>query len=610
MQQDTADRHHVTSRGGAALALLALGLAVVGAALAPAAAQEPERVERVTAAINGWENNLTPYGITFQSGAFHEMINLVHDTLYWSHYTEEPEPWLAESAEPNEDHTVWTVQLREGVTWHDGEDLTADDVAFSYEYQFDNPSARYSHHITVLPEYAGAEVLDEHTVELRFEEPVPRFPLVPAADIPILPEHVWGDIDQPRDAVDELPVGSGPYELVEMESDERYVLEANDDYFKGTPLVQQLVLPIVRDSSAAFSALRTGEIDALVRGVPPELIEDLEDEPEVEVLNIQTYEGHQLYFHAQQEPTSDAAFRRAIGLAVDRQALVDRVLQGHGQPGRDEFMHPDSYLAKPDGTSEFDPDAAATQLDEAGYEAGDDGVRQTPDGQPIELALLVNSFDPVQVRTAELVSENLAEIGLETEVEGVDPGTLSDRRDSGEFDLWIDSLNNHMHMDPDAFYHFFGPGITGLSFGGYDNPDFNELMERAAVTADWDERLELIHEQQDFFAEELPAVMLFYPDEYQAYRPAAYDGWFADPGHLLLTKRAFLPEYAASTSDEDGAEASEAAEPGDDDAEAADAAATGDEAGGLPWSVLVAAVAVVAVIGVVIGRRRTREEDE
>jgi peptide/nickel transport system substrate-binding protein len=364
----------------------------------------------------------------------------------------------------------------------------------------------------------------------------------------------------------------------------------------------------VRDASAAFSALQTGEIDSLVRRVPPELVEDLEADSDIELVEIQTYQGRELYFHAERQPTADRDFRKAVALAVDREALVERVLRGRGQPGRDGFWHPDSYLAHPEDDTQFDPDAAGDLLDEAGYEVGAEGMRQMPNGDPVELSLMANSFDPLEVRSAELIAEHLSEIGVGVEVEALDPGTLSDRSNAGDYDLALGSLNNHMHMDPDAFYHFFGPGITGFTFGGYDNPEFNELMEQAAVTADWDERLDLIHQQQEFFADALPALMLYYPDEFQAYRAESYDGWFADPGHQLLTKRSFLPSQSDQAN---GGSQDDVADDGGGDEEVATTQPSGaDDDGDRPWAWIVAAIAAIAVVGVVIGRRRSEEEDE
>lgn len=607
-------RQNGTRSAGAGLLLLGLMLALTLPAFSVAAQEEPG-AERVVVAINGFENNLTPYGITFQSGAFHELIHLVHDSLFWSSYAQDPEPWLAESAEPNDDHTVWTVRLRDGLRWHDGESLTAADVAFTYDYFAEHNSPRYSHHVTVLPEYERSEVVDELTVELHFAMPAPTFEMMPAGEIPILPEHVWGAVEDPRSLIEELPVGSGPYEVVEMVSDERYVLRANEDYFKGAPLVDELVLPIVRDPSAAFSALQTGEIDSLVRLVPPELVENLQDSADVEVVDALTYTSVQIYANSLEAPTSDPDLRRALALAIDREGLVERVLRGRGQPGRNGFIHPDSPLASSDDNTRHDPEAAAELLDEAGYEqSSPSDTRRSPDGEPVELSVLVSSFDPLHLRAAELVAEDLGQIGVGLEVEALDPGTLSQRKRQGEFDLSVDSLEAHAHTDPDLFYHFFGPGITGTTFGGYENEEFNDLILEAAVVADWDQRLELIHQQQEFFAGEVPSIALAYPDAAQAYQSDAYDGWISDPGHGIFTKRSFLPGYAA------GSEESAAATPGTDETEAGatEAAdepsgqeAASDTGGGLGTALALAAAALVAVAVIVgVARSRRAGDDE
>ncbi|MDQ4130922.1 MAG: ABC transporter substrate-binding protein, partial [Actinomycetota bacterium] len=233
------------------------------------------------------------------------------EALPWSQVKEEPEPWLADTATPSEDFRTWTVTLRDGVVWHDGRPLTAEDVKFSFDYYLRAPGAsgRYAHHVSDVPPFERAEVVDPRTVRLFFRAPAPQFKIMPGGDLPIIPKHVWESVTEPTKATADLPIGSGPFRVVEIVPDQRYRLQANEAYFKGRPTVDELDLPIVKDPAAAFAALRTGEVDFVARNVPPELGEEFASSPDLEVAKGTKFESTQLYFNARKPPLADPWLR-------------------------------------------------------------------------------------------------------------------------------------------------------------------------------------------------------------------------------------------------------------------------------------------------------------
>ncbi|MCP9488260.1 MAG: ABC transporter substrate-binding protein [Solirubrobacteraceae bacterium MAG38_C4-C5] len=576
------------------------GLALAAALFMPAAgAQEPEQPRTVRIAISGYENNITPFNVSF--GAFpvtHDLMHLVYDSLFWSQAKLEPEPWLAERATPNEDFTEWTVELRPGVRWHDGEPFTAEDVAFSFDYyeRFPELSGRYAHHVFDVPPLEDAEVIDPQTVRLTFRQPAPQFPIMPGADLPIIPEHIWSEIEDPGTVDEELPIGTGPFKVTEIEPDQRYVMEANPQYFKGRPLVDRIEMPIVEDPSSAFQALRAGEIDQVARNLPPELVNQFADASGLEVLEGTRFESTQLYFNARRAPWSDPAVRKAISLAIDSQQLVDQVLLGQGREGNDGFIHPDSPWAGENNGHESDPQRAERMLEEAGYNAGSDGIRRDERGRPLSLEVLISSFDPLGLRAVEQVARQVRRIGVEVVPVALDPATLRDRRQAPEgeaptYDAYLSTLETHAHADPDSLYYFFhSPGEKGFgaAITGWSNARFDELSERATAQPP-QQRQALFDQMQSILAEEAPVVVLWYPDGNYAYRPAAYEGWISDPGHGIFTKRSFLPAYAdtgaASTVEDVG------------------------ESSVWPW-VVVGLVALVVLGGIVAVRRRRTEDPE
>lgn len=563
---------------------------------------EPQGGTTVRVALNGYENNLTPFTITFATGRADDLVMLIYDSLYWSQTSEDPEPWLAESAEPSEDLRSWTVRLRPGLEWHDGRPLTAEDVKFTFDY-FKNtaPPGRWTHHVSDEPSYEGGEVIDERTVRLDFAQPAPTFEILPAADLPILPKHVWEDIDDPMTATDELPVGSGPYKLTENEPDQRYRLEANERYFKGKPLVDTIAMPIVTDTNAAFQALQTGQVDYVARDVPSQVVDRFESADDIDVTRSVDFASTELRFNARTPPLDDPQLRKAISLAIDYDELVEQVLQGDGEPGNDNWLHPDSPWALPDGDHEFDPERAARMLDEAGYRRGEDGMRVGPDGEPLDFEVLVSSFDPESLRGLQLAARQVQELGVRLEPQALDPATIRQRtRPTGpggpppQYDAQMGTFDWHAHTDPDGLYFFFhspGPQGIGAIFTGWSNPRFDELVERAARLGT-EERKPILHDAQRVMAQEVPLLTFWYRENVTAYRPAAYDGWVQDTGHPLLSKRSFLEPYAQPAA---------AGAPGD---------AT-DQGGGAPWIVLVVVgAAVVALAAGVLVMRRRRTDTE
>lgn len=581
--------------------LLLAGLALPGAAVAQQDGRKPLRV-----AINGFENNLTPFSITFGSAPnTNDLVGLVYDTLFWSQVKEDPEPWLAERAEPNADFTQWTVTLRAGLRWQDGKPLTAQDVKFSFDYykKQAGASGRYAHHVYDAPAFASAQVVDDRTVRLSYTAPAPQFKVMPGADLPILPKHIWEGVTDPKTMSTGLPVGSGPYKLVKIVPDQMYRFEANPEYFKGKPTVDVLELAVVKDPSAAFAALRTGEVSSVAVNVPGELFDQFSANPDIALAKSTRFQSTQVNFNARKPPLNDPKLRKAISMATDRKALVDTILLGHGVPGVPTYLHPDSPWAVTDTKPDYDLAAANAALDAAGYRKGAGGVRVAPGGKPLRLSLLVNSFAPQDIRAGQLIARQLAPLGVALQVEAIDPATLQQRRQPGKsgspptYDAYVSTLEAHGHVDPDALYYFFhtpGPKGFGGAITGYSNPRFDAIAE-AATTAVTTERKAMVAQLQQILADDVPSMALWYRDGDWAYRPADYDGWVADQGQGILTKRSFLPQYV---------EQARASRPTGAAALAADRGSVSDDGNRAP--LLWGALAVLVVAGVVIAARRRR----
>lgn len=514
-------------------------------------------------ALNGFEHNLTPFTVSYQ--AFpntDDLVELVYDTLFSAQPNGHPEPWLAETATASPDRRTWTVTLRPGVAWHDGRPLTAADVRFSFEYYKAHAaeSGRYARHVSDVPSFVSAEVLDARTVRLHFTAPAPQFATVPGSELPILPEHVWAGVAEPAKATRALPVGSGPFRVAEIVPGQRYRLRANLSYFGGRPTAGEIDMPVIGHEGAAFGALRNAQADFVARAVPPEQSRELSGADGVRVVEGAELESTVLVFNSAKPPLSDARVRKAISLAIDNGALVDEVLLGQGRPGADSLVHPDSPWALPAGVHELDPARARRLLAEAGFSARDpDGVRERSDGLRLELSVLVASSEPRHGRAVELAAQQLAPLGVKVTVEALDPVAFRQRRSAPgpgqppSHDAYVADLDSDAHLDPDGLYHLLhspGPGGPTGTGPGYADPELDVLLEQASVS-DLAGRTPLLHRAQALVADRAPVVALWYRDGEWAYRPSAYQGWVSDPGHGFLAKRSFLPGYAGGASRRD-----------------------------------------------------------
>ena len=511
------------------------------------------QAKTVRVALNGYENNLTPFSLMFQSAPnVHDILNLVYDTLFWSQVKENPEPWLAESAEPSPDRKVWTVRLRRGVTWHDGKPFTAADVKFTFEYyvQYADQAGRHGHHVADAPPFERAEIVDDQTVRLVFKEPAPTFLQLPGADLPILPKHIWESITEPAKSTKSLPIGTGPFKMVEIVPDQLYRMAANESYFKGRPTIDELVVPIIKDPAAAFAALQAGQVDMVARNVPPELVEQFSSNKSLKLIKSSKFESIQVNFNTRKGDLANPKVRKAISLAIDSQALVKTVLLGHGLAGRDGFMHPGSPFALPGGSHGYDPKQATDLLVAAGFTQVDaEGFRSTADGRRMQVSILVSSFEPQSLRAVQLAAQQARAAGIKIIPEIVDPATMRQQRQASiakapSYDAYVSTYESHFHVDPDSLYYMFhspGPKGFGVVITGYASPRFDAVAEQAAATLDMKARKEMLYDLQRILTDEMPMLVLYYPDGIFAYRPAAFDGWVADPGHGIFTKRSFLP---------------------------------------------------------------------
>lgn len=512
---------------------------------APAAAEDsekgPQEAKELTIGIWNTAGNITTYTIG----------NSWNDWILWLSFDKlrEPSPyvgvaenWLAESIEQvSDDGRTWEIKIRDGILWHDGTPLTAEDVAFTFIYYREGPANRWTHHTSAVPRMEEVEVVDPLTVRIISAKPMPNFDRITAADLPIIQKAQWEGVEEPR-KFEDIAIGTGPFIMVDYKPDEYYKFIANENYFKGKPLVDELTLVMIKDPQTMFTALKSGEIDGAARSLPPELLAEWTNDPDLKIMESPTLWGVWLDLNLGREPFVNHDMRQALSLAINPDPMLETIMLNKGQSGLHGWPHPDSEWTSPDLEQPYDQAKAIEMLDEMGYvDADGDGFRETPEGKAIDWDIKVASNQPLYIRAAEMIVEQFAEVGLKTHVETLDPATFSGLWGSGEYDMRAMEITPHGIADQDMLIILYNVDNKNAL---EPDPDKDEVVARWFDAQTREDRLEVSYELQELNNLYPNRRVLWYPDGIFAYRWEAYDNYESSPGYGIYHKYSFLPNEA------------------------------------------------------------------
>jgi peptide/nickel transport system substrate-binding protein len=486
--------------------------------LAAGSATEAPFVEALRLPGGGYWGHPSPFG--FSRGPGYVRTSLVFDTLVWRDASGETIPWLATDWCLSGDELTWTFTLRDGVNWQDGEPLTVDDVVFSIQYYKAHPGASWF--MAQVNEIESAAAVGENQVAIKLVRPFAPFLQTTAEAMFVFPRHIWQDIVDPQAFTEPAAfIGSGAYRMVEFsEEDGTYLFEANPDFFLGLPYVRRIEFVPTGDDILALS---NGDVAAFDKfgGVTEEMLKPFREAP-FAVKEAPGEWGMFLYFNLEKEtPLQDVRLRQAIAQAVDRQAMVERVLFGFGAPGNPGFLPPANPFCNPNVVDyPYDPERARALLAEAGY-----------DGTPIQLA-----YSPdwlmASPRVVEIIETGLGEIGINLDTVTMDQATIDAAATEGSYELLITGFGG-LGGDPDQLRRNFASGSQASGFSravGYRNNEFDALAEAQVSTSDPRERKRALDEMQALLARDLPALALYYTDRVVAYDAELFDNWYYTPG--------------------------------------------------------------------------------
>ena len=392
---------------------------------------------------------------------------------------------LATDVSVSEDGLTWTVTIRDDVYFTDGDPLTAEDVAFTYNTVKESSSVN---DFTMLDQ---AQALDNTTVVFTMNRPFSIWPYTMAV-VGIVPAHAYDPATYGTN-----PIGSGRYILKQWDRGQQVILEANPDYYGEKPAMEQVTI-LFMEEDAAFLAAQAGQVDVAYTSA---------------TYSMETVEGYSLASYASVDNrgfnlpavpagevnengvpvgndfTSDVLVRRALNIGVDRQEMIDNVLNGYGTPAYSvcdqmPWYNEDSQVA-------YDPEGAAALLDEAGWLLGEGGIRKK-DGKQAELVLLYSQGDSVRQALAVDFANQMEELGIVCSVEGVGWDTAYDRALSTPL-LW--GWGAHSPMELYNIYHTL-PGTGSAQYSPYANEAVDAAMDEALACSDLEESYQLWQQAQ------------------------------------------------------------------------------------------------------------------
>lgn len=443
-----------------------------------------------------------------------DIVQLVYSSLFSYDDMGKIRPSLAEGYELLEEGKKYVVKLRPGVKWHDGQNLTADDVLFTFR-TIQDPSYRSP----LRANWQGVEVSKEDDLTVVFSLKKAYFDFLENLTVGIVPKHVWDGIAPEKFSLTDFnlnPIGSGPFRVEGFKKDSNgtilsYELRAFPQYFEGAPFLQKIVLYFYKSEDEALSAYRRREILAMGNVSPESFPEDIKNQKDTVVHTVAQPRVFALFLNEKKNAAlAEEPVRRALALATDREALVREVLGGYGDVAYSLFSPRSGAYSSSGEASAFRPDEAAKVLEDAGWKLNGDGVREKG-GVRIEFDIATPNWEEL-VKTAHIVENEWNAIGVHvtvTVLENVSDAQRTIR--SREYAALLYGLAMTFEPDPYSFWHSSQTGELEHNFALFSDKRADELLSSAREELNADARSGMYREFQEILSTKMPAIFLYSP---------------------------------------------------------------------------------------------------
>ncbi len=478
-----------------------------------------------------------------------DVTNLMYDSLFVPDKDLQMVGELAKEYTVSEDGKTYTITLQDNVKWHDGEPFTAYDVEFTFTSlahpEYDAGSTSRIMPVVGAQEYRdgkadhieGIKVIDEKTISFTTIEPTA--PFLSNLYIGVLPKHILGDVSPAEWAKHETnraPIGTGPFKFVEWKTGEYIKVEANKDYFKGAPKLDEIIYRFgTKDTMLA--AFLNKEIDIV--SVP---IADVEAVKAADFAEVTVQGNLSVYYlgcNLLNKHLSDVNVRKAIAMGINKEVLVKSILGEYGQ--REDDIFPSKHWSSSPNITKFDydVDGAKALLEESGYTMNANGFYEK-DGEELSLTLEVPTGNQEREDSCVIVKQDLSKIGINVELQLLDFPTLVTKllpKDENgvkrqvtadDFDFYC--LGFGVEADPDEYRPYFHTDFmppNGYNFCNYADDHINELLEKQKNVVDPEERKAIFWEIGEYISAQQPWIPLYDQDKPYVYNKKV-SGFTAD----------------------------------------------------------------------------------
>ena len=399
-------------------------------------------------------------------------------------------PGLAESWQQLDDKTM-QFKLRKGIKFHNGDDFTAEDVKFSFERMMNSPRIAF-----VLPPIERIDIVDDYTVNIVTKTPFG--PLLAHLSHPALGMVSKKLLTENPEALKEKPIGTGSYKFKEWIYGDKLVLEKNEDFYdKNERGLKYIIFKNVVEASNRAIGLETGEID-IATPISSVDEENIKNNPKLQLLTKPSISYTYIGMNMTKVPLNDIRVRKAINYAIDKQAIIDVILNGNGKIATSPIAPGVFGFTDKTKNYEYNVEKAKELMKEAGYENG------------FTTSILVFSGE-ANTQTAEIVQAYLKEIGIDLKIEIVEVSTYWDMTERGVHNLFLGSwgvVTGDADYGLYAMYHSSAKGGAG-NRDFYENEKVDELLDKAKTEIDPETRKKLYEEAQILIVNDAPDVMLY-----------------------------------------------------------------------------------------------------
>jgi len=482
-------------------------------------ASNPSQSKGVVAAATSDAVSFHPYQVS--DTASREYQGLVYGGGLTENDPQDPSKYrgyFAESWTAADDQVTYTFTLRPDLVWSDGQPLTAFDFRWTYE-QASNPANRWPY-ISNLEHVESYDAIDARTIVVKLKEPLAVGLEMADAIAPPLPRHIWEKLDwndsERNSEINRPTVGAGPFKLQDWQRDAQISFVANDRFFKGRPKLDTYTIRIAGNPTIAFEWLRSGEVDRYA--FQPDKYAEAKRLDNVNVYEWWPATGNWGYigYNLRRPLVQDVKVRQALAYAVDRNVIIDKVMEGLAQPTYSAYG-PTCWCYNPDVPHrDYDLARARQILDDAGWRPGPDGIR-VKDGQKLQLRLMYGpNTNRVREKIATIVQDSFKQIGVGIEIQTLEWSAYLSALRTPPFDWDMNVGGWSATIDPYWMYQIWAEdNIPELNSGAYKNPEVEALFQKGAKVFDQAQRKQIYGDIQRILVEDQPYIFLYMGKAYE-----------------------------------------------------------------------------------------------